>query len=243
MTLLEQIIEVMGSHKGAAHINDIAAMLIDSYPNIQISPTDLPGKVSATLARDVKKRPTSKASFSKVKNKTGGYKRGVYRLKKRPQIMPAPTLAPTVTTQYTGAAGENAVISELLFYGFNASNMPVDDGIDIVASKDNQYFHIQVKTANPKDDVFAFSIKRSSFNTTASSSTFYIFVMRNADKARYFNDYLIMPSSQVRQFINASVIKDSPSLSLRVHKDNKGRYILNGSQDVTISINDFSQLI
>ncbi len=74
MTLLEQIIEAMSHKKSVAHVDDIAKMLIDHYPNIQIAPTDLPAKISATLARNVKKRPAKDASFSKVKNKKGGYK-------------------------------------------------------------------------------------------------------------------------------------------------------------------------
>ena len=163
MSLIEKIKDVMSEHTGAAHVDVIANMLIARFPNIQIEPEKLPDKISAILSSDVRKIG-AKSSFSKIKNKKGGMKRGYYRLKRKPNVKPAPTLSPTVTPQYTGKAGETAVISELLFYGFNASGMAIDDGIDVIAGKDNKYFHIQVKTANPTENgTFVFTIKKSSF--------------------------------------------------------------------------------
>lgn len=242
MTLIEQIIEVMSDHRGAAHVDSIAKMLLDRYPNIPTPIERLPDKISAALSSNARKIG-GKAQFSKVKNRTGGFKRGLYRLKYKPVVTPVPTLAPTVTSQYTGKAGENAVISELLFYGFNASAMAVDDGIDVVASKDNKYFHIQVKTSNSAENSsFGFTIKKNSFTAKDSFQTFYIFVIREKGEHRYFNDYLILPSSQVRQLIEVGIIKDAQSLSVRIQRDSRGRYILNAKQDVTISVNTFSQL-
>ena len=153
------------------------------------------------------------------------------------------SISPNVSSQYTGKAGETAVISELLFYGFNASAMAVDDGIDVIAGKNNKYFHIQVKTSNQSDiGGFVFSIKKSSFVAKDSFQTFYIFVIRAMGDYRYYNDYLILPSSQIRQLIEVGIIKDSPSLSIRVQIDRQGRYILNAKQNVTISVNTFSQI-
>jgi len=242
MSLIEQVKEVMADHSGSAHVKDIAEMVIGRFPNISISPTVLPNKISGILSADARKRGI-KASFSKVKNKSGGYKRGVYRLKRKPVVNPVPTIAPKVSSQYTGKAGETAVISELLFYGFNASGMAVDDGIDVIAGKNNRFFHIQVKTANISDSrAFGFSIKKSSFVAKDSSQTFYIFVMRESDSCRYYNDYLILPSSQVRQLVEVGVIKDGQNLSVRIQQDKRGRYQLNAKQDVTISVNTFSQI-
>lgn len=39
------------------------------------------------------------------------------------------------STQYTGRVGEHRVVSELLFRGYNASIMSVDEGLDIVATR------------------------------------------------------------------------------------------------------------
>jgi len=242
MNLIDQIKEVMADHSGAAHVNDISQMIIDRFPNIHIQSDALPAKVSAILAADARKKGT-KSSFSKLKNKQGGFKRGIYKLKRKPAVKPVPTVSPSVSSQYTGKAGEAAVISELLFYGFNASGMAVDDGIDVIAGKNNKYFHIQVKTSNPSENgAFAFSIKKSSFTAKDSFQTFYIFVIREKSDCRYYNDYLIFPSSQVRQLIEVGVIKDGQSLSIRIQKDKRGRYLLNAKQDVTISVNTFSQI-
>ncbi|MBV5341116.1 MAG: hypothetical protein J0665_16425 [Deltaproteobacteria bacterium] len=242
MSLTEQIKEVMADCTGAAHINDIAKMIVDRFPNIQIKPDQLPDKISAALSADTRKTGT-KSSFSKVKNNSGGFKRGVYRLKRKPVVTPKPTLAPVLSTQYIGKAGEAAVMSELLFYGFNASAMAVDDGIDIIASKNNKYFHIQVKTSTPSDNwTFGFSIKKSSFVAKDSFQTFYVFLLRGCDNSRYYNDYLILPSSEVRKLIGVGIIEDGQALSLRIQRDTRGRYILNSKQDVTISVNTFSQI-
>lgn len=51
-------------------------------------------------------------------------------------------------TPYIGAAGEMAVISELLFRGYNANRMIVDEGVDVVAVKDDLYYYVQVKTTS-----------------------------------------------------------------------------------------------
>jgi len=242
MSLIEQVKEVMCEHTGPAHVNDIAHMLLDRFPNMQIKPDKLPNKIASVLSSDARKK-RAKSSFSKVKNKSGGFKRGVYRLKRKPVVKPTPTLTPNITTQYTGRAGETSLIGELLFYGFNASAMAVDDGIDVIASKDNKYFHIQVKTSNPSGNgVFTFSIRKSSFISKDSFRTFYIFVLRNHDEYRYYNDYLILPSNQVRQLVEVDIIKDAQNFSIRIQRDNRGRYILNAKQDVTISVNTFSQI-
>jgi hypothetical protein len=64
------------------------------FPNITIPFDELPNKLSATLAADVKKK-NGAAKFSKVKNKQGGLRRGIYKLKPRPKVIPIPSDAPS----------------------------------------------------------------------------------------------------------------------------------------------------
>ena len=47
MTLIEQIVEVMADHRGAAHVDDIAAMLLARYPNLPVR-ADVNADVSLT---------------------------------------------------------------------------------------------------------------------------------------------------------------------------------------------------
>jgi hypothetical protein len=128
-------------------------------------------------ARWVRIQPTLTA---KPLNKSGGYRKGVYRLK---QERNAPVAAnvepPTVAAAFIGRAGEYAVMTELLFWGYNVSLMTIDNGVDVVACKDNQYFNLQVKTASAQDGGrFSFTIRKSSFDAYDKASTFYVFVRR-----------------------------------------------------------------
>ena len=132
-------------------------------------------------------------------------------------------------------------MSELLFWGFNASLMAVDTGIDIVASKDNLYHHLQVKTAARKDDgKFSFSIKSASFDVHDKNNTYYVFLMRYGNN----NIYAVVPSSFLEVQRKVNVIKDNGvSLSLTISPDPRGKhYTLNGKANLTPFINNFGQI-
>lgn len=77
-------------------------------------------------------------------------KRGSRQFKLRPAqpiVNPNPTTSgDSSDTNRIGKAGEFSVLAELIAHGYNANNMSVDEGIDIVASKDNVFYYIQVKT-------------------------------------------------------------------------------------------------
>lgn len=104
---------------------------------------------------------------------------------------------------YTGKAGEHLVCSELLFRGFNASIMSVDVGMDIVATKDNQLFGIQVKTSNlNKFDTYVFDVRRVSFARHNSGSIFYVFVLHE-DNA---NQFLILPYQEMEKKVHEKAI-------------------------------------
>lgn len=102
------------------------------------------------------------------------YANGKYQ--KRGNVPPPP---PATSSIYLGTAGEYAVMSELLFHGYNVNRMVIDDGIDIVATKDNQYYYIQVKTTvmvqgqNPN-----WQIDINAYNRYNMSGVQYIFVLR-----------------------------------------------------------------
>lgn len=105
---------------------------------------------------------------------------------------------------YVGKAGEHAVLSELLFRGYNASLMSVDVGVDLVATKNNEIFNIQVKTRNisKKYDAFHFNLRIASFERHNAGRTFYIFLLRENGKL----DYLILPLHQVEKSIEEEFI-------------------------------------
>jgi Holliday junction resolvase-like predicted endonuclease len=97
---------------------------------------------------------------------------------------------------FTGKAGEHLVCSELLFRGYNSSIMSVDVGMDIIATKNNKLFSIQVKTANANDyDTYNFDVRKVSFERDYAGNTFYVFVLRSKAKT----DYLILPLNEMEK--------------------------------------------
>lgn len=222
------------------HVDEIARQAISGGLIQGITPEALSKKLSATLSQSVKRPATP---FAKIKNGAGGFKRGVYRLKRSRSGTPEPTIPepPAIEdTGFIGRGGEYAVMSELLFRGFNVSLMSVDKGIDIIAANDkDKYFHLQVKTANAKNGLYQFNIKRKSFDANHSSQTFYVFVLRRESRS----DFVVMPNSQVANFVTLGIIKGQDTLSVRIAYDSKTRkYSLNNNQDISIFVNRFGQI-
>lgn len=245
MKLKEIIIEVLADSGKPMHVNDIASAAIAKYPNLPETPDRLADKISAILSNEVKKAK-SQSSFSKLKNNTGGFRKGIYRLrigrKSVPKNFKVPE-QPKVSALFTGKAGEYAVMSELLFFGFNVSAMTVDDGIDIIASKGDSYFHIQVKTSNATlNEKFQFRITKRAFGSKDAAATFYVLVLRISENSRNTCEYLVLPSSEIRRLVENGFIKDGDTMSLSVDRERGNRFLLNRSQDVTWALNRFDNV-
>lgn len=236
---IEIAIEVLKKSNREMHVNEIAEKAIIDKLVTDFSVTEFSKKLSASLSLNVKRS----SPIGRVKNSKGGNKRGFYKLKRvATKELPPPIPEPQQIEDsgFIGKAGEFAVMSELLFRGFNASFMVVDKGVDVIAANDKgKYFHIQVKTANYKSDVFTIGIRRKSFEINHSGHTFYIFVLRQNLNC----DFLIMPNNQVANYVALGVIKGVETLSVRINYDKKTKkYTLNGTQDVTIFVNRFGQI-
>jgi hypothetical protein len=224
--------------KKTFHIDDLAeiAVRMELVPFGETKES-LSTKLGSYLARSVKSKTPD---YSKVKNSKGGYTRGVYRIRPQKAFDLTPKEMPKVSTSFTGSAGEFAVLSELLFRGYNASKMTVDDGIDVVASREEKYFHIQVKTANSTDGKpFQAAIREKAFRH--STSVFYIIVLRTPTALGFLNKYAIFPSSDIRRLITQGVLKDGSSISLRISIENQ-KYLLNGAIDISHHMNDFDSI-
>lgn len=219
------------------HVNTMAEIALEKRIIKQIiSHEDIAKGLSASLSLQVKRK---ESLFRKVSNGKNGFKKGIYRLK----AIQKPTIAipeiQKVSSLYTGRAGEHAVLSELLFRGYNASLMTVDDGIDVVASRNNKYFHIQVKTANSADDKrYSASILTESFQY--ASGTFYVIVLRRRLKDRFINDFAVFGASDIRNFTKSGQIKEGQTISLNISLEN-GIYSLN-KMNINHLINDFNAI-
>ena len=139
----------------------------------------------------------------------------------------------SIETGFTGKAGEHLVCSELLFRGHNASIMSVDVGMDIIATKNNKLFSIQVKTANLNDyNTYNFDVRKVSFERDHAGNTFYIFVLRSKAKT----DYLILPLHELEKKVVEKAVHYVPSYKkYRVKLDIRDGKIFLGNRDHEMS--------
>lgn len=164
--------------------------------------------MSSATTKIVKgKRVENKDSlYERVKNGKGGFKKGVYRLRKpkvqkpkKPEVPPIPPILDPICIEnlYMGAAGEMAVCSELLFREYNVSRMSVDDGIDIVTMKNNKTFYVQVKTVQVKSEGFSVQIRAKSYEKYNGNDCYYVLVARAKT-----TQFLVATADDIRRLID-----------------------------------------
>lgn len=217
------------------------------------------GLVGDDDSEKVKKKALSAISradrIEPVPNGRGGRKKGWYRLK-RPVSTPQSKLRKVcsitahsdASTNYTGTAGEYAVMSELLYQGYNVNSMTVDEGVDIVANKDNRFYFIQVKTAYLDEQLKAtFTIKNNRFDLFKSNNDMrYVFVVR-------FSSPLSTPTKQITEnmffaFTNVEIDKavddgiiyrgdKEISVKIKFDPQNYTPYMYNAKESMKITYN------
>lgn len=152
--------------------------------------------------------------------------------------------------RFAGRAAENLVVAELLFRGFNAQLLQVDEGIDVFALniRNNELYLIQVKhtyyeVSNKSGPI---SITVSSFEKNKKSNVYYIFVLERVLNER---EFLILPFLKIDELMkNGSISKNenSKQMSFRVlHKGVEDAFIgkISESTDVTRYINAWDVLL
>lgn len=235
--ILQAAKDILAESRKEMHVNDIAKAAVSKNKNLGMPEDEFARKLTAALAANLK---TKKPLFAKPLNKQGAPRKGVYRLKRTATdpvvqvIKPAP---PATNTLFLGRAGEYAVASELLFWGFNVSLMAVDQGVDLVVEKEGKFRHIQVKTSvgTGGDRPFGFQVQQKVFDACLHLSPWYVFAMREG----VHTDYAVIPASHLLH-LRATGIIAGKDLSIQISRDNKGRqYKLNGSHDINMYINNF----
>lgn len=128
--------------------------------------------------------------------------------------------------RYWGEAAEIHVTAELLYHGFQAANIPVDVGLDILAVKKNKTFYFQVKHKDLSNNQ-AIKITKSSFEKTGGGEVYYIFVLLSENK----RDFLIVPYHLMNEWIREKIVEDSDDgylIYVKHIKENGGKYVLKG---------------
>lgn len=251
--------------KEGLHVRTIAERILMSGAMGDMSVEDVLKKVTRILNSDVKKKNSDDKDFVRVKNtKTGKFKSGVYKLKtKRKDPLPVPipetdgttvlkekTTSPSKkNTNYIGKAGEYSVMSELLFHGYNANNMSVDQGVDIVATKDNVFFFVQVKTAELKANYTAHvQIKEDRFDAFIHVQMRYVIVVRCKEKKdgkdSYKNIFFTFTNRDIDRFIsNKYVNKSDDNININIKFDENTHkpmlYNKDKSDDISYYMNLF----
>lgn len=105
--------------------------------------------------------------------------------------------------RFYGKAAEFHVTAELMYRGFQAANIPVDEGLDILAVKSNKTFYFQVKHKDLNNHEHI-HITKSSFERRGGGDVYYIFVLL-LNEARNF---LVVPYHIINDWIRAGLVEE-----------------------------------
>lgn len=225
----------------------------ENLPSFEI----LLNKIQTILAADVKKK---NSTFQRVINpKTKKPKKGFYKLYKvKPKQGPAIKIVPqntaellqtkaprdtasTMAKSFEGTAGECAVMSELLFRGYNVNQFLVDDGVDVVASKYNVFYLVQVKTTSldqEQKDRISVHIEKKHFSSFIGFHIRYVVVVRCSIQGVFTNLFFVFEDKDIDQFIYKNCIlnpQDSDNISIKIRFKDGVPYIYhnNNEEDIT----------
>ena len=236
---IEQIVSTFKNAKDAKKMAEIKkAVIADNQENISLF-DNLDKQIESVIRQELKRGDESLI----VRTKDGKYKR-------RPNQAP-PKETQAIDKMFEGAAGETAVISELLFREFNANRMMVDKGIDIVATKDNVYRYIQVKTSNVKDGRVYWQIKQERFDAHVVNQLRYILVARYEETFKYKNEpvarnmFFVLSSDDIDRGKRGGWINEgSEFLSIKVRFDSQtGPKFYNEKEEpATYYLNNFDRI-
>lgn len=239
-------------------LDDIALIIVErntDFANYDLDKLrkQIASYMSNSLTKTIKgkKVDDKNSKYQRVKNGKGGFKKGVYKLRKPRKIKTPPIQDPIIpspkkpyilpNTGYVGSAGEMAVCSELLFREYNVSRMSVDDGVDIVAIKNSKTYYIQVKTVQVQNESFGVKINSKSFDRYNSNDCYYIFVARTEIGERPINLFLIMTADDIKRLINSGDAKQGNGYITISFSQNMGSLFVKSS-NVDYMLNSFDRI-
>lgn len=157
------------------------------------------------------------------------YSKGKYR--QRPtKAKPGGADVILQSKDFTGKAGECAVMSELLFRGYNVNRMMVDGGIDLVGFNEGSYYFYQVKTVGLNNRTINASIPIDNFekNKGYSSQMRYVIVARFKDSGIERNHFFVFTQDDIdREMHNHCIKRGTQYISIKIRFHEKtGKPIL-----------------
>ncbi|TLF47109.1 hypothetical protein [Maribacter aurantiacus] len=100
--------------------------------------------------------------------------------------------------------------------------MSVDIGMDIIATKNNKLFSLQVKTSNLlSGNSYVFDMRKVSLERDYAGNVFYVFVMIHSNGLR---SALILTANKIDELIDSNAIKEIKShekfrVTLKIRKE------------------------
>lgn len=157
-----------------------------------------------------------------------------YKMKKiRPKgKLPIPCTE-KIESRDLGRAGEMAVSSELLLQGYNVCSMAIDDGIDIVATKNQILYYVQVKSTTLDSSLCARpQISAKPFAKNLDNYVRYILAIRCGENEwRYF----LFSQELINIFKKEGYIKAGGSMTIFFKEEDHKPYLKTNKQEFDIS--------
>lgn len=149
-------------------------------------------------------------------------------------------LQPPADTQFTGLAGEYAVMSELLACDWNVAKLPHDDGTDVIATRGTDLRTVQVKTAHAiNGNNYVFQVSKRADEDHASLKHYYVLVLRSIQGFRYVNDFLVLNHFLIGHLKISGAVNPGPKATWHIQvRVTDGRVDI-GGVDCTDYLNRF----
>ena len=170
---------------------------------------EIEGQIESVIRADKKLGDASLLVYSK-----GKYKQ------RRTKMLPGGADVVLQSNDFTGRAGECAVMSELLFRGYNVNRMMVDGGVDLVSFKDGAYFFYQVKTVSLKNGTIQASIPIDNYdkNRGYASQMRYVIVARyKGSNGSMMNHIFVFSQNDIdREMHDRCMKRGSERISIKI---------------------------
>jgi hypothetical protein len=230
---IETILSVFKNTTEAKRLKEIKdAIKVALFPNVLILDPVIEDEINRKIEEVIKQDKNEDDNSYLI------YANGKYK-KRRTRRSPVDPIGDEVGTDYIGTAGECAVMSELLFRGYNANRMMVDDGVDIIAAKDNIYYYIQVKTTTIRNGKVYSRIGFGGFDRYINTQMRYIIVARYKEKDINRNIYFVFTSQDIDRLVHDRCIsrgENGYNIKIKFNERN-GNPIIYDEKETDISWN------
>ena len=192
--------------------------------------------VAANFARRLAQHVRAKSPAARViEGTTTGWKIGPKAALHLIDV--TPTLQVTTSKLYLGLSGEYAVMSELLALDWNVAKPPLDNGVDLFATKKGEVRTVQVKTATLKnlgDGRLQFSGSKKSHDLYNTNDHYYILVFRLIAGTRWQNTFYVCRSAKFDQLLHTvgELDADRDKWTLSIQRQGN-KFLVGGVKDIT----------